>query len=292
MLARSTTMPVALRDLVALTKPRLSGLVLLTCGGGMFLAPGRIDALRALMGLAATSMIVGAANALNCYMERDLDRHMRRTQSRPLPAGRLDPRAALVVAAGLSLVGVPMLLLALNPITSALGVLALASYVLVYTPLKQRSSLALWVGAVPGAIPPLMGWTAVRGRIELPGLVLFAVLFFWQLPHFIAISLFRKEDYARAGHKVLSLTMSDRAVKLHAVAWTALLVPCTLALTPLHVAGNLYLATAAVLGAAFLAAAVSGLWKAPGNVRWAKGLFIVSLVYLTALFTVLMLDAR
>jgi protoheme IX farnesyltransferase len=269
-------------------------LVLLTCGGGIFLAPGRIDLARALVALFATASIVGAANALNCYIERDLDARMHRTRERPLPAGRLDPRAALLLAYALSAVGVPALTFVVNPLTALLGVLALASYVLVYTPMKQRSPLALWVGAVPGAIPPLMGWTSVTGRIDAAGLALFGILFCWQIPHFIAIGMFRGEDYARAGHRILPLVAGARASKTHAALWAALLLPCTLALYPLGVEGLGYFAVALVLGLGLLAWALAGFAHrdADTDARWAKKLFRGSLVYLTALFVALSVGAR
>ncbi len=282
------------RDVVSLTKPRLSSLVVITCAGAMRLAPGHIGALRAALGIAATALLVGGANAFNCYLERDLDRLMERARTRPLPSGRLDPRVALMVGAALSVVSLPVLALATNAITTALGALALASYVLVYTPMKQRSPAALWVGAVPGAIPPLMGWTAVRGRIEFPGLVLFAILFCWQIPHFIAIGVHRKDDYARAGHKILPLAVGPLAVKLHAVVWAALLVPCTLWLAPLGLVSTWYVPIAAVAGLAFLA------WTARGfashgeeqDRRWARSTFLASVIYLTVLFVAIGASAR
>jgi protoheme IX farnesyltransferase len=284
-------MPVAIRDVFALTKPRLSLLVIITCAGGIFLAPGRMHALRALVVLLASAMVVGAANALNCYLERDLDRFMRRTSTRPLPAGRLDPRVALVTAFVLSALGIPTLTFVANPITALLATVALASYVLVYTPMKQKSSLALWVGAVPGAIPPLMGWTAVRDRIELGGLVLFGTLFCWQIPHFIAVGVRAREEYARAGHKILTLQVSELAVKMHAIGWATLLVPVSLMLVPLGLAGVGYFVTALVLGLVFLGWTVSGLVRHDVR-KWAHETFLCSLAYLTLLFVAISVDAR
>jgi protoheme IX farnesyltransferase len=286
--------PATLRDLASLTKPGLSSQVVITCGGGMLLAPGAIDPLRALLGIIAAALLVGGANALNCYMERDLDRHMERTRKRPLPAGRLDPRMALAVGFGLSAVALPLLTWVANPLTAALGAIGLASYVLAYTPLKQRSPLALWVGAIPGAIPPLMGWTAVTNRIEVPGLVLFAILFCWQIPHFIAIAVNRKEDYGRAGHKILPLAVGPVAVKLHAVAWAAMLVPATLLLAPLGLVRAWYLPVATVLGAIFLGYAASGFTKSSEeqNRAWARSTFKMSLFYLTALFIAISVSAH
>lgn len=280
----------ALRDMVALTKPRITALVLCTTTGGIALAHGHIPWVRAVLALVATTLAVGAANALNCYIERDLDRHMDRTRNRPLPAGRMEPSTALAVGLALSVVSIPALWWGVNPVTGFLGALALASYVLVYTPMKTRSPAALLIGAVPGALPPLMGWTAVTGRIETPGLILFAILFLWQLPHFLAISIFRQDDYARAGMKVMPLVRSARRVRWHIALYVLALVPISLLLVPLHVAGVGYLVVASILGATFLAWSLVGFRPSSGTV-WARKLFLVSLVYLTGIFIALLLDA-
>ncbi|MFW5876463.1 MAG: heme o synthase [Myxococcota bacterium] len=279
------------RDLVSLTKPRITLMVLITTAGGMWLAPpgGLSWSLVAVM-LLATGAVVGSANALNCWLERDVDRHMTRTARRPLPAGRLDPRLALGFGLALGVVSVPVLAFAVNPLTGLLGAAALVSYVAVYTPLKQRSPAALLVGAVPGALPPLMGWTAATGNIEAPAVVLFGILFLWQLPHFLAIALFRKDEYANAGLRVLPAVRGDRVAKWHLVLYAGALVPVSLMLVPMGVAGSVYLTVAAVAGAAFLGASVVGLRRAAG-LRWARGVFVVSLVYLTALFAALLVDA-
>ncbi|MEI8254616.1 MAG: heme o synthase [Deltaproteobacteria bacterium] len=295
MIAGSTAgAPVSVRDLIALTKPRLSGLVVITCGGAMMLAPGPSQPLRSWLGIIATSLVVGGANALNCHLERDLDRQMLRTRTRPLPAGRLDPRMGLIVGLALAAISLPLLAIVTNALTTALAAAALALYVLVYTPMKQRSPIALWVGGVPGAIPPLMGWTAVRGRIELPGLVLFAILFCWQIPHFIAIAIYGKEDYARAGHKILPLVVGPVAVKLHAAAWAAMLIPFTLMLAPLGLVRAWYFPVAAILGAVFLGWTLSGFAKHGDEADriWARSTFRMSLVYLTALFVAIGASAR
>src|SRR5439155_3385439 len=142
-----------------------------------------------------TALVVGAANALNCYLERESDALMRRTRDRPLPAGRVEPWVALALGVGVASTSIPLLGWATNALTALLALVALVTYVGVYTPMKQRSGLALFVGAVPGAIPPLMGWTAVTGRLETGGLALFAILFCWQLPHFLAISIYLADDY-------------------------------------------------------------------------------------------------
>lgn len=281
---------VSASDLLALTKPRLSSLVLCTSAGGMWLAPGTLTPLHwvfTLLGIAGT---VGAANAFNCYLERDVDRAMMRTRTRPLPAGRMEPDVALRFAIALGAVSLPVLALASNLLTAALGLLALVTYVAVYTPLKAHSDVAILVGAVPGALPPLMGWTAVSGRLDLPGLVLFAVLFLWQLPHFIAIALFRKVEYRAAGLHTVPLRLGDAASRWWMVVTTLALVPVTLALVPLHVAGRFYGGVALVLGVGFLAFQCWGAVRRLGP-GWARQSFFFSLVYLAGLFAALFLNA-
>lgn len=285
---RTSPSPVALlRDVLLLSKPRLSGLVMLTCAGGMWLAPGGIGAARAILAVLSTAAVVGAANALNCYMERDIDARMRRTRDRPLPAGRLDPFVALALGLMVPAFALPLLALSANGLTAFLALVALATYVLVYTPMKQRSTAALFVGAIPGAIPPLMGWTAVTGRVDAGGLALFGLLFFWQLPHFLAISLYLREDYARGGLRVFAVVHGERATRRWIAVTTILLVPASLALVPLGVAGPAYGVAAAALGVALAAYAIRGLGKEGG--RWARTFFLGTLLHLTALFAALFL---
>ena len=280
-----------LRDVLALSKPRITALVVATTGGGLFLAPGALTAAGILLVLLCTAMTVGAANTLNCYMERDVDGLMARTRNRPLPAGRLPSWVALAFGLFLAVASVPLLAWLVNPITAVLASVALLSYVLVYTPMKLRSPVALFVGAIPGAIPPLMGYTAVTGRIELEGLALFAILFIWQIPHFLAISIFRKNDYAGAGFKILPVVWGDRAARWHAVLWSALLLPVGISPWPLGMTGPVYGVVAAVLGVAFLGFALRGLSRS-ADFRWARGFFFFTLLHLTVLFTALIVDAR
>lgn len=290
MMAQVSSPMDVLRDLVALTKPRLSSLVLCTTAGGLWLAHGTLAQWRSVAALAGTTLAVAGAHALNCYIERDIDRYMARTRGRPLPAGRLDPRVALVLGVALALISIPLLWFTVNPITALLGALALGSYVLVYTPMKTRSPAALYVGAVPGALPPLMGWTAATGRIEGAGLVLFAVLFLWQLPHFLAIAIFRKDDYGAAGMRTLPIVRGDAVARRHIALWTLLLVPVSFGLLPLGVAGWIYGVAAAALGAQFLAKTLPGLRREAPEEGWARKVFLTSLVYLTGLFLALVVD--
>src|SRR5688572_6390599 len=166
------------RDVLALTKPRITSMVLVTTAGGLVLAPAEVSVVTWIATLLGTLLVVSGANALNMYLERDSDRFMARTKNRPLPAGRMSPRLALVVGLATSIASLPILAVFVNITTAFLALLANLSYVLAYTPMKQRSHLALFVGAVPGAIPPLLGWTAATATIDVGGLVLFGILFF------------------------------------------------------------------------------------------------------------------
>jgi protoheme IX farnesyltransferase len=291
--ARAAPAPAALlKDLVLLAKPRLSGLVMFTAAGGMWLAPGRIAPARAVVAILGTAAVVGAANALNSYLERDSDGLMRRTRDRPLPAGRVDP----ILAAALGLVvpafALPLLALAANRLTALLAFAALVSYVLVYTPMKKRSALALFVGAVPGAIPPLMGWTAVTGALDAGGLGLFAVLYAWQLPHFLAVSLYLRDDYARGGLKVFALVHGEARTRAAIAATAVLLVPVSLALVPLGVAGPAYGWAALALGVGLAGFSLSGLVRRGEPGRWARAFFLATLAHLTLLFVALVLGAH
>jgi protoheme IX farnesyltransferase len=278
------------RDLLLLAKPRLSGLVVTTAAGGMALAPGHIGVARGILLVVGTAAVVGAANALNEFLERDVDARMRRTRDRPLPAGRMEPWVALALGLLVPTFGIPLLALTTTPLTGLLALVALVTYVAVYTPLKQRSSLALFVGAIPGAIPPLMGWTGVTGRLEPGGLALFALLFAWQLPHFLAVSLYLREDYARGGLRVFALVHGERATRVAIAVTAALVVPISLALVPLRLAGPGYGVAAGVAGAALVGYALRGLTRGAGA-RWARNFFLATLVYLTVLLAALFLSA-
>ncbi|HVJ88967.1 MAG TPA: heme o synthase [Labilithrix sp.] len=283
---------VAIRDVIALAKPRITLTVVITAVGGLFLAaragrmepgPGAGLVLSTVVGLA---MIVAGANALNMYIERHIDGRMARTKNRPLPAGRMPPRFALWFGVVISALAVPVLAIGANPLTALLALLANLLYVLAYTPLKQHSHYALHVGAVPGAIPPLLGWTAATARIDTAGLILFAILFTWQIPHFVAIALFRKADYARAGLVVTPNVTGELASKHTIVRWIFALVAASLLLVPLGIAGSVYLVVATILGAVFFIWGCYGLRAGTGD-RWAKSLFGISTLYLVLLFTVL-----
>jgi heme o synthase len=277
-------------DMVALVKPRIMMMALLTAAGGLSLAPGAPSVQVALTLLVGTALLVGAANTLNMYLERDIDCLMARTRNRPLPQQRLAPTTALVFGLIQGAAALPVLF-GLDLVTGLLGVVALISYVLLYTPLKQRTYWAVWVGAVPGAMPALMGWTAATGRVELGGLAVFAVLFIWQVPHFHAIALFRAKEYERAGLKTLPGSRGEAAARREIAGYLVVQVACSLALVPLGVTGVWYLAVAVVAGAAILVQGIAGARRAEGA-RWARNVFLASIVYLPVLFTAMVLDGR
>jgi len=254
----------------------------------MALAPGHLGPGELALALAGTVLVVSAANALNMWWERDVDGLMARTKNRPLPAGRMSARAALIFGLLLGALAVPMLF-AVNPLTGGLGLFALVCYVVAYTPMKRWSPLALQVGAVPGAIPPLLGWTSVTGRLDAGGLILFAILFLWQIPHFIAISIFRAEDYARAGLRVHAVAKGERSARATIGVYTAALVMITLLPVPFGLAGGKYLAAAAVLGGMFLTLAVHGAFTA-SILPWSRKVFGYSIVYLVVLLGAMLAD--
>src|SRR5229473_2910705 len=237
-----------------------------------------------------TAVVVAAANVLNMYLERETDALMPRTMHRPLPAGRMNPSLALGFGLLLAAVSVPLLFLGVGPLPGLLALIALVSYVLIYTPMKRYTAAALLVGAVAGAIPPLIGWTAATGRLDLPGVLLFAVMFLWQVPHFLAITLFRKDEYARAGLVVQpNEPGGDRAARMNIVRYSVALLAVSLLFVPIGAAHALYLATALSAGLGFLAYGLLGLREGAGP-RWARNLFFLSLIYLPVVFGALMVD--
>jgi heme o synthase len=293
--ARPTGVRVA--DLVALVKPRIMMMALLTAAGGLGLAPGTPSAGLWLAVLVGTGLLVGAANTLNMYLERDVDCLMARTRNRPLPRRRLAPAVALGFGVAQAALAVPILTFGIpgpgyaGPLTGLLGVIALISYVMVYTPLKQRTWIATWVGAVPGAMPALMGWTAATGGIEVGGLAVFALLFFWQIPHFHAIALVRWREYARAGLHTLPGARGEAAAHQEIAIYSVVQVAVSLLPWGLGIAGPIYGVTAVIAGAVFLGAVAQGL-AAGGGARWARRLFLLSIVYLPVVFLALVLDGR
>lgn len=276
--------------LVELTKPSLAALVMVTALCGALVAPGPLPVARLVIALVATALVVGAANALNMYWERDADKLMRRTRNRPLPSGRLSPEIALAFALLLSSLGLNTLGVVAGGAACALTLLAFASYVLAYTPLKRISPLALYVGALPGALPPLIGHASVTGGMGQAALWLFAVLFVWQIPHFIAIAIFRAEDYRAAGMAVLPVVRGMPHAKRAVVAWSIVLALVTLLPAWIGVVRLPYLWVAVPSALAFVALALTGLRRA-ASARWARRLFFASMPYLVVVYAAFVAEA-
>jgi protoheme IX farnesyltransferase len=233
---------------------------------------------------------VAAANVLNMYLERDTDALMPRTMYRPLPSGRIHPKLALVFGLLLAATSVSLLAFAVGRLPGLLAAIALVSYVLIYTPMKRYTPAALLVGSVAGAIPPLIGWAAATGSLDLPGILLFAVLYLWQVPHFLAISLVRSKEFARAGLPVqANQPDGQRKTRRNIVSYSAILVAISLLFVPLRVAGVGYLIAALISGALFLWYGLRGLRPESGS-RWARNEFLASLAYITILLTGLVVD--
>jgi protoheme IX farnesyltransferase len=273
-----------------LTKPRVLALVMVTMACGAFIAPGPPAPWTLVLAFLGTALVVGSANALNMYLERDTDALMTRTRRRPLPSGRMQPEIALWFGVGIGLAGLGVLIIGVSWLCAALTLLALLSYVLAYTPLKRVTPLALQVGAIPGAIPPLIGWASVTGSISFQGFTLFLILFVWQLPHFLAISVFRQAEYERAKMQVLPAVRGLRATKRAIAGYSILLVLVTLLPLFLNMAGWVYGLVAGAAGVAFVAYAFRGLRPSAREV-WSRALFLASMPYLVVVFGALVASA-
>lgn len=297
-LRATPTLKSQIRDAIALTKPRVTFMVVFTTAAGFWL--GARYLLGSLSGRAilqapsvlaclvlGTWLVVAGANAVNMYLERDTDAKMTRTRTRPLPARRMSPNFALYFGMSLASISVPILSFGVNPITSFLAILAFVTYVALYTPLKRRTSFAVVIGAFPGAIPVLLGWSAVRGTLDAPGLLLFVLMFLWQMPHFYAIATFRKTDYANAGLRVLTVTRGDRVTRHHIVRWLAAVLLSSFLLFATALGGTVYKIAAIVLGALFFGVGLMGLRRDAG-IAWSRKLFLVSMVYLVGVFGALL----
>jgi len=273
-----------------LTKPRITLLVVLTAAAGYCLgARGGFNLGQFVLMSIGISLLSAGISTLNQYIERDLDALMNRTRMRPLPAGELPSPRALGFGIGLSVAGIAFLAAFISVLTSALGFLTLAAYLFGYTPLKTRSSLSTVVGAFPGAMPPLIGWAAARGNVGIEAWVLFAIIFLWQFPHFLAIAWMYKDDYARAGIKMLPVVEPDgRVTGQQILTYTLMLIPVSMLPTLVHLAGNVYMVGALALGTAFLYFSVRA---AAERSKWqARRLLHASVLYLPALFVLMVLN--
>ncbi|MCA9632060.1 MAG: heme o synthase [Myxococcales bacterium] len=283
-----------LKALVELTKPGVTRLVMVTAVCGALAAPGEIAWLKLVLALVGTVLVVASANALNMFLERDVDAKMTRTATRPLPSGRISSELAFRFGLALAAVGLPLLTFAVNPASGLLAALELAGYAEIYTPLKRASDFALHVGAVPGAIPPVIGYAAVTGSVGKEALLLFAILLVWQLPHFAAITIFRRAEYQRAGLRVIAVQRGVKGAKRFIVFHSLVLLLVSLLPTVLGVAGWSYFVIAAVAGLAFLALGLHGAGclgrRSMDDDRWAKVLFFSSMPYLVVLYAALVIS--
>jgi protoheme IX farnesyltransferase len=278
-------------DFLALTKPRVVAMVLVTTLVGYYLGTtsAPLDYLRLLATLVGTALAASGTLTLNQFMERDLDARMHRTRDRPLPDGRVTPTDALAFGALLTVGGLVYLALVVDPLTALVTAATTAIYLFAYTPLKPRTSLCSLVGAVPGALPPLTGWTAARGELDLGAWVLFAIMFLWQIPHSLAIARLYRDDYARAGIRLLPVIEPDgastgRQIVTHSLA----LLVVALLPTLIGVAGAIYFFVSLALGLGLLGAAVQLARSA--SAADARRLLVASLVYLPFLLVAMAAD--
>ena len=272
-----------------LTKPRITSLIVLTSAAGFCLASRSVDYVALLSAMTGIALLSSGIATLNQYMERDLDGLMRRTADRPLPSGKLAPWEALWFGVGLTVLAEVYLAVLVNPLTALLGLFVIAGYLFGYTPLKTRTSLSTMVGAFPGAVPPLIGWTAARGELSVEAWVLFAILFLWQFPHFLAIAWMYREDYGRAGILMLPVVEPEgRVAGQQIVAYTLMLLPVSLLPTALGISGKVYFYGAIVLGLLFLYSSIRAAFSQ--SRQQARRLLLSSVLYLPLLFILMVLD--
>jgi protoheme IX farnesyltransferase len=277
-------------DFVALTKPRLNLLALFTTLGGFYLgAPSAMPIGVVVHTLVGTALVAGGAAALNQVIEHQTDRLMRRTSNRPVPAGRLRLAEGAWFGVLLSAAGLIELRLAVNTPAAVVAAVTLVSYVALYTPLKTRTSLATLVGAVPGALPPVIGWAAATGGVALPAWVLFGIVFFWQMPHFLAIAWIHRDDYARASIPLLPVLEPDgRRTGRQALLYAAALWPVSLLPALVGLAGTAYGVAATALGLLFIW--LSARFARHRSTLTARRLFLGSILYLALLWAALVAD--
>ena len=278
-----------LADHVALTKPKLNGLVVITSAAGCYLGSSEAALLPVAQAAIGTALVAAGSAVLNQVIERDTDALMRRTCKRPLPDGRVTPDDARVFGVGLSALGLALLALTANVLSAALALATLVIYVAVYTPLKRTSEMATLVGAVPGALPPLIGWAAGHGTLSLGGWILFGIVFFWQIPHFMAISWLCRDDYAKARFPMLAVIDGDgRRVGRQALIYAAALLPVSLLPTAVGLAGWWYFWAALALGLALVW--LSARFALRRSELRARILFVTSIIYLPLIWAVMILD--
>ncbi|MCH8062748.1 MAG: protoheme IX farnesyltransferase [Chloroflexi bacterium] len=290
MIAQAATSQTLLRDYIALTKPRIVLMLLITALGGMFLAAkGTPQASIMLTVMLAGALASGGANALNQWLDRDIDGDMVRTRQRPMVIGRIPPTHAIVFGVGLNVVAFVLLAALVNPLSAVLTAGATLFYIFVYTKgLKRTSSQNIVIGGAAGAIPPVVGWVAVTGSIGLPAIYLFAIIFFWTPPHFWALALLLKDDYARAKVPMLPVVAGERETKKSILLYTVLLLALTMMFFTTGAVGLVYLGASTILGIVFIFYAWR-LWRRP-LIEGAKPLYLYSLLYLALLFLAIVID--
>ena len=278
------------RDFVALAKPRLNLLVVASTLVGYAMADGDpLGFLHTAGLLVGTGLVAGGASAFNQVAERDLDALMKRTRLRPLPDGRLQPVEGMLFGTAMTLAGMLLIVMSANLLAAAVALATLLSYVAVYTPLKRRSSFGTVVGAIPGALPPMIGWAAASGALPPQAWTLFGIMFLWQLPHFLAIAWMYRDDYARAGFPMLAVLEPDgRSTGRQAVLYAAALVPLSLAPSLMGMAGGIYFAGALVLGLAFLWITLQ--FARTRSVANARRVFFGSITYLPLLWILMIVN--
>lgn len=277
-------------DLLILTKVRVNALVVATTAGGFYMgSPDAMNLTALAATVAGTGLVAGGAAALNQISERDLDRLMDRTRTRPVADRRMSVSEARLVAWSVSITGLALLALTVNVLATAIAAVTLAVYAFVYTPMKRMTSFSTVVGAVPGALPPMIGWAAARGSIDAPAWALFLIVFLWQLPHFLAIAWLYREDYARAAFPMLPVVDPDGAsTARQSLLYATALLPISILPSALGMAGLVYAISAFVLGLAFIATGIRfAMRRTKPNARL---LFLASLVYLPAVWGIMMID--
>ncbi|MES2767152.1 MAG: heme o synthase [Bacteroidota bacterium] len=288
--------PSVLSAYYELTKPGITKMVVMSTAVGYYLAVDQFFAYMTewsnvfhfILTIIGTSLVCAGSSALNHYLEREQDSRMQRTKNRPLPSGIVEPQQALAFGIALSVLGLVALFF-INVFTVFLALLTLVSYVVIYTPLKQKSTLSLLVGAIPGALPTLGGWVAVRNEINAEAIILFLILFFWQMPHFLALSWMYKADYERGGFKMAAvLDESGKKVAIQAIVYCAILVGISILLKTIGATGYLYLAGTIILGGIFLYSTINFLKEI--SVANARKVLLTSYAYLMGVFVLIFVD--
>ncbi len=278
-----------IKDYALLLKPRVMSLVVFTALVGMVLAPASIDPVTGLAAILCIALGAGASGAINMWYDRDIDCDMARTMNRPLPAGRIQPKAALVYGVTLALGSVAAMAYLVNILAAGLLALTILYYVLLYTMwLKRRTPQNIVIGGAAGALPPLIGWASATGTVGMGAVCMFAIIFLWTPPHSWALALFRRGDYENAGVPMMPVVAGERSTRIQMLLYTLLLVPVTLSPVAVGMSGALYGAAAVVLGGLFLRHAIK-VWRDP-DPAVARSMFLFSILYLFLIFFALLAD--